>query len=314
MKILILGGSGFFGKSFIDYYQREISRTLKDVKIILASRNINSVASIINKEYLNKKIFLETIDVKSCNKIPEADLVIHAANSTSEKDYRENPARERENIVIGAENIMKLMKQDSKIIYVSSGAIYGKQNSVNDNFKENDNYRPKNLEGTKLHYANAKIDAEKIVIKYSKSKSIKSAIARCYAFVGVHLPRDTHFFIGNMIGSILNNTEHHIKSKNKVFRSYMHADDLIRSLLFISEYANSYCEIFNIGSNEFIELHELAKIFSKKYKLKISGNKSAIESSETDIYIPNIDKLLSKGFKLNYNMIRSIENVIKELK
>ena len=94
----------------------------------------------------------------------------------------------------------------------------------------------------------------------------------------------------------------------------MHADDLIRSLLFINDYASTKCEIFNIGSNEITELHELASFFSSEYGFKISGNKEANKDLEPDIYIPNIDKLLSKGFKVNYNIIHSIKNVIKEIK
>ena len=73
-------------------------------------------------------------------------------------------------------------------------------------------------------------------------------------------------------------------------------------------------EIFNIGSNEICELHELAFMNSNKYAFNITGYKKANNELNADIYIPNIDKLLSKGFKLNYTISHSIENIIKELK
>ncbi len=199
-------------------------------------------------------------------------------------------------------------------MYISSGAVYGKHLDKNNSFLEDEKNKMVMLNGTKLHYATAKIKAENTIIKYSKLNSVRSTIARCYAFVGKYLPLDSHFYIGNMINSIIKEKEHHIKSEHQVFRSYMHADDLVRSLLFINNYSNTDCEIFNIGSNEVAELHELAQFFSNNYKFKISGNIKANKKLDSDIYVPNIDKLLSKGFKLNYTMIHSIKNVIKELK
>ncbi len=315
MKILVLGGSGFFGKSFIDYFQKNIFTNAESkYKLILASRNINSVINIIDPKLLNKKIFLDSIDVTSCKSIPDSDLVIHAATSTSKIDYINNPDLERKNIINGAENIIKKITKNTKFIYVSSGAIYGKQLNKDKGFLENVNNKKVMLNGTKLHYSKAKIEAENTIIKYSELNSIKSTIARCFAFVGKYLPLDSHFYVGNMINSILKNSIHEIKSEHQVFRSYMHADDLIRSLLFINDYASTKCEIFNIGSNEITELHELASFFSSEYGFKISGNKEANKDLEPDIYIPNIDKLLSKGFKVNYNIIHSIKNVIKEIK
>ena len=313
MRILVLGGSGFFGKSFIDYFQKYIFKNESNYELVLASRNIDTVSKFIDPKFLDKNIFLESIDVASCLNIPNSDLVIHAATSTSEKDYLNNPELEKKNIIEGAENIIKKIKKNTRFIYVSSGAIYGKQTDIKICFNENKKNKVVELSGTKLLYANAKIEAENIIIKYAKLNSINSAIARCFAFVGRHLPLNSHFFVGNMINSILTNEKFEIKAKHNVFRSYMHSDDLVRSLLFINNYTNSNCEIFNIGSNEILELHELADFFSCKYNFHITGNKKASKELEDDVYIPNIDKLLSKGFKLNYNTKKSIKKVIEEL-
>lgn len=313
MRILVLGGSGFFGKSFLDYFQNYIFKEKSSPELILASRNISSINHLVNPKYLNKKLFLEDIDVTSCSSIPECDLVIHAATTTTINDYINNPDLERNNIIAGAENIIKKINKDMSFIYVSSGAVYGKQLSVNNCYKEDEKNKFIDLNGVKLLYANAKIEAENTVIKYSKINSTNSAIARCYAFVGRHLPLDTHFYVGNMINSILMKNKFEIKAKNPVFRSYMHSDDLVRSLLFIKDYTSINSEIFNIGSNDVVELHELAKFFSSEYKFKISGNEESNKNIKPDIYIPNIDKILSKGFKLNYNTYNSIKNVIELL-
>jgi nucleoside-diphosphate-sugar epimerase len=90
----------------------------------------------------------------------------------------------------------------------------------------------------------------------------------------------------------------------------MHSDDLVKSLLFINKFASTNCETFNIGSNEVVEIHELANSLSNIYGFKVTGMKEIDESLPPDIYTPNINKLLSKGFKLDYNIKSSINNII----
>ena len=251
MRILLLGGSGFFGKSFIDYFQKNVFQNNSNYKLILASRNIDKVKNLVYSKFIDKKIFLENLDVTKCTYLPEVDLIIHAANSTSEKDYINNIENEKQNIINGTENILNIIKKNTNFIYISSGAVYGRQENISKGFSE-DESMVSSLEGSKFHYAAAKAEAESIVIKYSKNNSINSVIARCFAFVGKHLPLDSHFYIGNMIKSILNKEDHQIKYPNKVFRSYIHSDDLVIELLFLNTFASSNCEILILDLMKFV--------------------------------------------------------------
>ena len=310
MKILILGGSGFFGKSFLSYFQNDIFPNDSSYTLTVASRNVTSISGLVDSRYINKKIFLKNIDVTSCNSLPEADLVIHAAASTTEKDYINYPDRERDNIINGASNVIRLIDKRSSFMYISSGAVYGKQDNLKLEFLEDQACSNQYKDKVKSVYAESKIEAEKIVQEYSKSNSINSTIARCFAFVGKHIPFESHFVIGNILHSIINNTNFNIKTNKAIYRTYMHSDDLVKSLLFINKFASTNCETFNIGSNEVVEIHELANSLSNIYGFKVTGMKEIDESLPPDIYTPNINKLLSKGFKLDYNIKSSINNII----
>ena len=314
MKILFLGGTGFFGKSFLSYFQDFILPKNKNAYLILASRNPEKVLNHINHENLNKNIILESIDILTCNTLPKCDLVIHSAAYTNESSYIENPARERENIINGTNNIANLISRSSKFIYISSGAVYGRQMEVAPGFNEDDKTAVHSNHNVKSIYSSAKIEAEKIVMEVSKKNKIRSLIARCFSFVGTYLPLNQHFVIGNIIHSIINESDFLIKSKKRVYRSYMDADDLSRALIFISQFASVNTEIFNIGSNEIIEVHELAHKLSDKYNFDLKGEKKADDTIESDIYIPNISKLLSSGYKLEYNIQNSINKIIKNIK
>tara|TARA_B110000238_G_C16135309_1_gene443378 strand:+ start:442 stop:1380 length:939 start_codon:yes stop_codon:yes gene_type:complete len=312
MKILLLGGSGFFGKSFLHYFQERIFPNDPSYTLIMASRNIDNIFSLVSPEYINKRVFLERIDVTSCPSIPKSDLVIHAATSTSEKDYIENPIKERVNIINGASNIIRLIDKKTSFMYISSGAIYGKQDSLELEFDENRTCSNQYKDKVKSVYAESKIEAEKIIQEYSKLNSINSTIARCFAFVGKHLPFESHFVIGNILHSIINNTDFEIKTNKAIYRTYMHSDDLVKSLLFINKFASSNCDIFNIGSNEVVEIHELANSLSSIYGFNVTGMRKIDKSITPDIYTPNISKLLSRGFNVEYDIRSSIKNIIND--
>ena len=61
MRILLLGGSGFFGKSFIDYFQKNVFQNNSDYKLILASRNIDKVKNLVYSKFIDKKFFLRIL-------------------------------------------------------------------------------------------------------------------------------------------------------------------------------------------------------------------------------------------------------------
>ena len=129
MKLLILGGTGFFGKSILDRF----------IKLELKKYNINSVCvfsrnadTFLKKypEFNNKNIKYIKGDITSIKFLPEADIVIHAATSASQINYLVNPEGEKQNIILGTFNYTQLAKKfhnNAKIVYCSSGAVYGKQ-------------------------------------------------------------------------------------------------------------------------------------------------------------------------------------------
>jgi len=76
--LLLIGGSGFFGKSILDYFSRNIYLRKKIKKIIVISRkNINnSVISQIKNNYKFEKINKSILKLK---KIPKANYVMYCA-------------------------------------------------------------------------------------------------------------------------------------------------------------------------------------------------------------------------------------------
>ena len=98
-KLMIVGGTGFFGKSFIDCFIRKKLDKWFISKLIIISRNSNKFKKNY-KELVGRNISFITMDIKVAKSLPHADYIIHAAASTNEKKYLKNIQKEINNIML----------------------------------------------------------------------------------------------------------------------------------------------------------------------------------------------------------------------
>ncbi len=307
--LLVIGGSGFFGKSILDMFQRgELERWNVD-KVIAMSRSAKRL-EMETPELVRGNVELVESDIATTNFLPEADYVIHAAASTDARNYINAGDKEKANIQAGTLNYCNLacnFHKNSKVLYVSSGAVYGTQPAelsyIDETYQFND---PMDIPEGKRDYAVAKRDAEAL-IKELGADEMNVSIARCFAFVGKYLPRDQHFAIGNFIADGLAGKPIKVKANHLVYRSYMYADDLVEWMMEILVNANSKCPIFNVGSDEALTISELAKKVGSYFGVDVDSEK--LSSPKIDRYIPSISKALNMlGLKCKY----SLDNALNE--
>jgi dTDP-glucose 4,6-dehydratase len=303
--LLIIGATGFFGRSIIDFIFHN-NKKIKFKKILLLSRRISKKKF---DQKFNKDIKVKRIraDISKLKKIPYADYVIYCA--IDHNYYQDHKA------VCNYYKLAKKYHLKSKILYTSSGAVYVFQpkyiKKINENYLIN-NKRVNFKDIKKNNYSITKLKNEKIFKKLSQLK-IKVSIARCFAFVGKHLPRDSNYVIGNFIKNILNKEKIEIKSNYHVIRSYMHEYDLVNWLLKIINNSNINCPTYNVGSDQPVDIRNLGLYLSNRHKLDIKLKK--IKSSFKDKYLPSTlkaEKVLK--LKLKYNNFNAINEVINRVK
>ena len=303
-KSLLIIGGGFFGRSIIDYFLKTKKLKKKINKIIILTKTSNIfIPPELKKDYNIIKI---KKDISKARKVIFADYVIYCAISKNyANDYK------------AVKNYSKLARRyhkNSSIVYTSSGAVYGKQ--LKKNKKIND-FQTTDVKSCfsllKKKYALLKIKNEKIFQELTNS-NIKVSVARCFTFVGKHLPLDSNYVVGNFIKSIIYKKPIEVKSKIKVIRTYMHADNLAECLIKLMFNNSTNFTTYNIGSDNIIDIHILAKKLSKKYRIKNIIQKK-ISDIEHDRYVPSISKFRKKfKFKKKLNSYSAILKTIKEFK
>ena len=297
-KILIIGGSGFFGKSLVNYF---IKKKLKiRTQIIIFSRKADKFKLKNNNKNLSiKKTKGNILNTKT---LPKANLVIYCALL---KKYKDD--------IKAINNFCFLSKKyyhNSKILYVSSGAVYGvlpkNITRVKEDYFSNNKIKFKNY---KKKYLIAK-KANETQIQNLGIQGLNVSIARCFTFVGEFLSQKSNFAIMDFINCILRKKKIFLRAKHKVVRSYLYSDDLAFFLLKILNVASPQCPIFNCGSDNAVSLNYLSKFLSNKYNIELNITKFD-NKKNIDLYVPNINKFRKK-FKF-YKKLNSYKAVIKSI-
>lgn len=314
-SLLLIGGTGFFGKSFLDSFQRGGLEDWGVDRLIAMSRHADKLRTVA-PQLLDERVQLINADICTVDSLLSADYVIHAAASTDARDYMAKPESERKNIQAGVYNYCRLAPKfhaRSKIVYVSSGAVYGVQPADKSFLEENDlSINLQDMPEHKRDYAIAKRDAEAAVKTLCK-QGLAVNIARCFAFVGPWLPRDQHFAIGNFIEDGLQGRAIQVKANHPVYRSYMHADDLVTWLMTMAENADTKCEAFNVGSDCAVDMGELAQLVAGLFGVEVSAPPHS--EIKIDRYIPSIQKAKDKlGLSLKLGLADAIRSTIDHIR
>lgn len=313
--LLVIGGTGFFGKSILDVFQRGGLSAWGISRIIAMSRNAERLQDEA-PHLLDERISLVSADIGSIQTLPKAEFVIHAAASTDAAAYLSRPLVERANILAAVHNYCRLaptFHRHSKILYVSSGAVYGTQPpdllNVSEDFVIED---PLAIPEGKRDYAIAKRDSENAFRKLGNA-GLQVAIARCFAFVGPWLPLDKHFAIGNFLRDAMLGQTIKVNATFPVFRSYLHADDLVRWLMAIAEHATSECLCFNVGSDRAVSMGDLARIIASEFGLEVSVPDE--ERNRVDRYVPAIEKAKDLlGLEVSIDLEDAIRQTYRSLR
>ena len=263
-KLIIVGSSGFVGKSLIDY--------IKTKKI-----KINNIATYSRSE--NKNI----IKIK---KLPKANYIIYCINNKNiSKSLK---------YFFHFKKLIKECSKEIKIMFISSGAVYGPR-SYCKKFKETEKInieKFKNYKDYKKKYTEEKLLLENEFKKLGYD-GYNVSIARCFTFYGKYILK-YNYAISQIIRSIRSNKKIIIDNQY-TFRSYMHANDMCRWLIKIIKTSSNKCPIYNVGSDKLIKIKNLANFLAKKYNLEIVIKKN--KYNKLDFYVPSTN-LAKKKLKL----------------
>lgn len=318
--LLLTGGTGFFGRSILDAYRRDLLAPFGIGRVIALARHASQMRTE-SPELCGVGVELIDADVLKLSSIFDADVVIHAAASSEAQRYQNDPSGEVRIIVDGTRRVCEAIVKSRlrpQLLYVSSGAVYGRQPPGVLSLAEQA-AQVADSDPVKEAYTQAKRAAEAVVSELSDSSRVPTRIARCFSFVGPWLPRDQHFAIGNFIGNALRGESIEVRSRHPVIRSYLHADDLAVWLLRIATSEGDGTRIFNVGSDESVSIRDLASLVGAVGGVGVSFPESVPGYTrgviaQTDRYVPDIGKVRRElGLAVTIPLRTAVERTLQML-
>ena len=296
-SFFITGGTGFFGMWLLESFTHINDALELRARATVLTRDPDSFARkaphLANREDLR---FIQGDIRDFVFPAGNFDYLIHAATEASAKLNDEAPEEMLDAIVSGMRRILDFTAQANvkKFLFTSSGAVYGRQPSALTHVPEDYNGAPDCLDPGSA-YGEGKRIAELMAAIHSKRHSCEMKIARCFAFVGPHLPLDSHFAIGNFLRDVMAGSPIRIGGDGTPFRSYLYAADLaiwLWTILFKGKSLRPY----NVGSAEDCSIASLAMIVNESL-----GGNSSIEiarypepPSSPSRYVPAVARAQSE--------------------
>lgn len=285
-RFFFTGGTGFFGHWIVESFCAA-NRLLKlDASAVVLTRKPGIFGTSARHLVADAAIELLPGDVRDFSfGTDRFDYVVHAATEGGVPSLRA-----LDSIVQGTRHTLDFASAcDAKgFLLLSSGAVYGAQPHSIEFLEESFAGAPA-LIGSNAAYGEGKRVAELLCHLYSRNSGINCKVARCFTFVGAHLPLDSHFAIGNFIGSALRGEPIRIRGDGTPLRSYLYMADAmiwLWTILFRAPTLRPY----NLGSDQAISIAELARTVAEVLcpDAEIIIEREALEGAQVERYLPAI--------------------------
>ena len=174
MNVLVCGGAGFIGSSFIKNYLKNYPDSkITNLDVLTIGSNLKNLKDIENNP--NYKFIKDDIRNESVvnNLVKDVDLVVNFAAESHVDRSIANPKPFLDTNIIGTYSILESTRKfDKQFIHVSTDEIYGDAYGKS-SFDENSQINPSNP------YAATKAAADHLVSSYHRTYGINCITTRC---------------------------------------------------------------------------------------------------------------------------------------
>ena len=245
MKILVCGGSGFIGSTFIQNLLKNNPETsisnLDNLSIGSNQENLKDLSNNSRYKFIQDNIQNESV---ISDLIKNHDIVVNFAAESHVDRSISNPKPFVETNVLGTYSLLEgIRKYDKFFVHVSTDEVYGDARNE-ESFNESSQINPSNP------YSATKAAADHLVASYYRTYGIKCITTRCSNNFGpMQFPEK---LIPKTIIRTIKNLKVPIYGDGKQIRSWIHADDHVDAIQLLIQKGKSG-DVYNITAYE--EIH-----------------------------------------------------------
>ena len=312
---VITGGAGFIGS----YIAEKLVENGTDTKVIdnLVTGKKENLSKCFDQDNFS---FLE-YDLGNLDGIEDhlgdADILFHFAADPEVRTGYSKPEDSFEQNIVNTFNLLQKIKQSKikKIVFASSSSVYGDAKII----PTNEEYGPLSPIS---HYGASKLACEAMISSFCHNYNIEGVILRLANVIGL---RGRHGLIWDLVHKLkINQDELELLGDGKQTKSFIHISDAIDGIFFSLNNLQDQVEVFNLGSEDSVEIMDVAKIVCKnmglnEIKINLTGGVDDGRGWKGDIKIAHLDitKLKNSGWIPKLSSINAADitshEIIKEV-
>jgi UDP-glucose 4-epimerase len=252
-RFLVVGGAGFIGSHVVE---RLLARADPERRVVVYDNLCSGSRSRLSALGTDERLSLVEADVAElellCDAANGAEVCFHfaanpdiaAATLQPDIDFREGTQL--------MQNVLEALRRASvpRLVYASGSGVYGDVGET----EVGEDYGPMLPIST---YGASKLGCEALISAYCHMFGLATSAFRFANVVG---PRQTHGvtydFVRRLIAdpSVLE-----VRGDGTQSKSYIHVEDVVDAMMLISGQQAPGFEVFNVGTDEYITVREIAE-------------------------------------------------------
>jgi UDP-glucose 4-epimerase len=312
-SVLVTGGAGFIGSALVStLVNRGYKVTVVDNLSTGKKENLSPFFSSDKFQFI--KLDLLEHD-KLIEVVKESDVVFHLAANVQVRLGQTNTNIDFLNNIVGTRNVLECMRNSNrckKIIFSSSSVIYGEPAIT----PTPENYGP--LKPISM-YGASKLACEALISGYVSVFGLSSVIYRLANIIG---PTSGHGVIPDFIKklSVSNGKSLDILGDGTQNKSYLYIDDLIEALIKALGPFDDTLEIYNVASDDQINVSSIAQIIIKELglenpRVRYLSNEADGRGWTGDVknMLLSTQKLKEHGWKIRYSSSEAVRITVRKV-
>lgn len=304
----LVGGAGFIASHFIDTLLKQ-----KDIQKITLYDNFSSGQEWHYAQHKNNpRLAVIKADAKNLEQLTQAmrdhDIVMHFASNADIAQAAINPGIDFVEGIYLTYHVLEAMRltKTKRLIYFSGSGVYGDVKHL-ESREDQGNMYPISP------YGASKLGGEAFISSYCHMFGLTACIFRFANVVG---PRQTHGIGYDFVKKLFKNPLRlAIFGDGTQSKSYIYVEDVVAAVLSVNEKLTTPFEVYNVGTNDYITVHEIAKIVVECMGIK---NDVAFDFSGGDrgwngdvpIVRLNTDKIRAQGWVCQRNSAEAIRQSV----
>jgi len=281
--VVITGGTGFIGRWLVETFCFLNKAHDLRARACVLGRNVDRFCA--SAPHLADD---DAVTMMDAAELPaHFDLVIHGATAPSEELASGGPDLFFETIELSRGILEAAVRAGAqRFLYLSSGAVYGRQPAGLSHVPETFMGAPDVLDRASA-YGETKRVGELLCAAYSRQSALTTVSARGFAFIGPHIPLNGKFAAGNFLKHAIEKTPIDVRGDGTPIRSYLHTADLTVWLWTMLLRGNG---AYNVGSEDCVSIGQLAAETAKLADVPVTIHGRAEAGKPPDRYVPSTER------------------------